>query len=704
MAIIAGKSSEIVGNKDSTLILRGSSVKIQWGNKFIDLIKNGKIAAESEKILKVANSEEELKSDGIYLIDESVWMVLNGAKVQLTSENPTYISYFVEQELNSEQKSVALKNIGFYYDSLEDVDIKAGLVYILGENKVYLVKDGVVSEFKSEQEINTDTPVQSLQIEDYSLVINGEQYITCNNDTITMHKQSIFEDGIYSPTATDTTGYRLYIKNGKSHLDIDYVNARYEEIKESVFPEPIHSRSTNFMQSKEQYSETQMLCTLKYGCKYEVGWSVFVMLPIIIDDIYENNTLILTTPFILKRDLLVQTSNGNLTILKDTKELRVPNFNAELWYIPEKQLQEYKVAKILNDENQILLDVPLSEQEVFLKYATYLYDSVNPLIVIENNNLDVIDRSRTIKIDNKEVPDHYFHTRVGIINTEEEPIVSKLTQLNEVKEIDKPDIGVYSDNFIGLNPLLYNSIFKSAGGLKTFGNAGDLQRFPEYENITIPKPSLGNPGQTEEQKKIYLEKELNQVVPNIEWIKALIDFAIPIGTIVAWSGKIDDIPKGWAICSELQDKFIVGSNENKASTVGTTIDKEGKIQVDIESKHLPNHVHNVEDHGHMAKTIVTVNDYQGSASDSITDDYRSRSGSSDSGSGVRGSGSLTSETETITIDLSHGHLAGAVTTITDKTGLKTANDRNNWGDKTKLDITPTYYKLIFIKKVSSSFE
>ena len=41
--------------------------------------------------------------------------------------------------------------------------------------------------------------------------------------------------------------------------------------------------------------------------------------------------------------------------------------------------------------------------------------------------------------------------------------------------------------------------------------------------------------------------------------------------------------------------------------------------------------------------------------------------------------------------------------IYDKTGLQTTNDRPSWGGRDKLDVTPTYYKLIFIKKVSSSF-
>ena len=64
MAIIAGKSSEVVGNKDSTLILRGSSVKIQWGNKFIDeLAIELKISFPSIKGFSVRNLKNMKKKD-----------------------------------------------------------------------------------------------------------------------------------------------------------------------------------------------------------------------------------------------------------------------------------------------------------------------------------------------------------------------------------------------------------------------------------------------------------------------------------------------------------------------------------------------------------------------------------------------------------------------------------------------------------------
>ena len=130
--VIAGKPSNTVGEKDSTLILRGSSVKVQWGNKFIDLIKNGKVNAEQDKLLKSADSVDNIKQDGIYLIDDQIWVSINGTKIQLAGNTSTiYVSFVNTQETSSDNKNIALHNIGFYYDSIEDVkkaNISSGLI------------------------------------------------------------------------------------------------------------------------------------------------------------------------------------------------------------------------------------------------------------------------------------------------------------------------------------------------------------------------------------------------------------------------------------------------------------------------------------------------------------------------------------------------------------------------------------------------
>jgi hypothetical protein len=45
---IGGTSYETVGSKSSNLLLRcNGTARIEWGDKLIDLIKNGKIAVEN---------------------------------------------------------------------------------------------------------------------------------------------------------------------------------------------------------------------------------------------------------------------------------------------------------------------------------------------------------------------------------------------------------------------------------------------------------------------------------------------------------------------------------------------------------------------------------------------------------------------------------------------------------------------------------
>lgn len=623
MAVIAGKPSEVIGNKDSTLILRGSSVKVQWGNKFIDLIKNGKIATESEKILKVANSEEELKTDGIYLVDESVWMVLNGTKVQLTSENPTYISYFVEQQLNAEQKNTALKNIGFYYDSLEDVDIKAGLVYILGENKVYLVKDGIVSEFKSEQEINIDIPIQSLQIQDYSLVINGEQYITCNNDTITMHKQSIFEDGIYSPSATNSTGYRIYIKNGKSYLDIDYVNERNKTENINLYKTKYYQEENIVLAVTDDDNDDNdiIILTLLRSDKYKVGDILTTEIIINIPNDQGDNEPILTTV-----DFKISSINGNnytvtitseyLEIIKENIQIfknqhifykhgelpitRISDHNYDLFEPQKSQLGDVTtrigtISELITEEEPKI--EPLQES-----LKTYLYtkeelgeelEELPKKYGIYSNN-SILEYSKLIlpEIFISETKKYLeLSTKIGELPLNNEIIKGENSK--KIEDFTEKKQGIYSDNAVLLEPKTikseeYCTIFKDLGVEES------ENKYPRYDNeLEIPS-TINN------------LLAFNQSVPNVEWIKKMMDLLIPIGTIIMFNGK-SEIPLGWVECNEenslkypeivpnLTNKFIKCSNIT-GNNINKDLNKNGKLT--LKQEHLPIHSHPHVEHNH----------------------------------------------------------------------------------------------------------
>lgn len=68
--IIGGTSYETVGSKSSNLLLRcNGTARIEWGDKLIDLIKNGKIAVENNSPqIYIISSESEIKKDGIYIL------------------------------------------------------------------------------------------------------------------------------------------------------------------------------------------------------------------------------------------------------------------------------------------------------------------------------------------------------------------------------------------------------------------------------------------------------------------------------------------------------------------------------------------------------------------------------------------------------------------------------------------------------------
>ena len=113
-----GKTYNTIGSTDSNFIIKTKGdLKVKWGNKYIDVIKNGKIASESDKILKKVDTIENITSDGIYLVGDIVWVIIDGVKIQLSSSNQEdiFVSYLTEQkDITSDQKNIALTNIGFY--------------------------------------------------------------------------------------------------------------------------------------------------------------------------------------------------------------------------------------------------------------------------------------------------------------------------------------------------------------------------------------------------------------------------------------------------------------------------------------------------------------------------------------------------------------------------------------------------------------
>ena len=101
-----GKAYDTVGSTNKNLILQTrGDLKIRWGNKFIDLIKNGKINVNID-LLKQVDNKDSINKDGIYLIqneeNQEVWLYIGGILVNLIgeiSDNYVVVDFYDEGEI-----------------------------------------------------------------------------------------------------------------------------------------------------------------------------------------------------------------------------------------------------------------------------------------------------------------------------------------------------------------------------------------------------------------------------------------------------------------------------------------------------------------------------------------------------------------------------------------------------------------------------
>lgn len=280
-----GRSYNQYGDSDTDVIIKTKGqVKIQWGSKFIDLIKDGKIAVDSSFIFKVQDTSKIGVKDGIYVVGgESVYLKVGDSTINLIGEiGDTFVSFMEGQETTSDAKYNAMVNIGFIYKSLDEVgstSLQNGVIYIESEQKLYLVKDGVLSEFK----VTIPNPfteqfvIQKSDSSKGALVIKGTgsansvafdsfwiytEFDDCiidainavvvkvgDSDKVTVDSSSVtintnlITNMVKSPSATADSGFRLYYMNGESVLEVDRIverSSQYDSDEESsmiVYPE-----------------------------------------------------------------------------------------------------------------------------------------------------------------------------------------------------------------------------------------------------------------------------------------------------------------------------------------------------------------------------------------------------------------------------------------------------------------------------------
>lgn len=243
MAQLFGKNYQEAGSSSTPLLLRSNGeIKLQWGNKFIDLVKNGKINSEAKDYIFTVNTSDEIKANGIYLVteDSSIWINVEGTKTRLSDTNTTYVSFLTEQETTPEQKQQALTNLGLIYeniDALNKANLITGLAYVVETNKLYLIQNKVVSEYQVTSTLPTSGKFDDLAISNLTIknnTINSSQLILAINDIPYLQLNDnilcsvpFLVDKLQSVNYNyNKSGFALYQDNGKSVLDIDSLNWR----------------------------------------------------------------------------------------------------------------------------------------------------------------------------------------------------------------------------------------------------------------------------------------------------------------------------------------------------------------------------------------------------------------------------------------------------------------------------------------------
>lgn len=414
-----GSSYSPVGSSTSDLLLKSrGKVKIQVGNKFIDLIKDGKINVQSKFIYQ---QNEVGKLDGIYVVGEDIFLVVDGNQITLNGgQETTYVSFMQPQKVTSEQKQQALINIGFVYpdlSSLEADNILNSIVYVQETQKLYIVINGTIQEYTTpfpstftKQFIieKNDDDKGAIYIKgtgeenglrfDFMTIYSDGDYITFNCDTSVVYKvfgNNILEispEGIKSNVAiycdilqATNAGFKLYTSSSGSTLEVDnlIVRNQSEQSSNNLYPYYIFGginiiSTTALSPSETEESLEKITVTLQYKNEYKKDDIICIAIKTVTDKITTITLNEVTVSEVSDQTISfnfaqgkIQTLDGLLTFLKkgikispESLDLIVENgVNTKIG-----PLKDYKV-KNAGEEEAVTGQGVYSEQGVFKKAA-----------------------------------------------------------------------------------------------------------------------------------------------------------------------------------------------------------------------------------------------------------------------------------------------------------------------------------------------
>lgn len=566
-----GRSYNQIGSSDADMIIKTrGQLKLQYGSKFIDLIKDGKLNVNTDFIFKVKALENVTGRDGLYITDDgSIYLKIGDSVINLVGEvGTTYVAFLEPQETTSDQKHQALVNIGFLHENLDSIDqnsLRNGIVYVESEQKLYTIVDGTISElivsfpnpFTSQfivaktssdkgailikgSGIENSLAFESLFIytDKYGSNIDSDENILFNiggQQVLSLSAiQALFSNPVVSsmfksPNATNSTGFRLYIEGGQSFLEVDNLIVRKSEDDSSIhlFPEYwllknniISEASLSGISDEDEDNETSQEESLLTSSEITL-------------ELQQDNEFVVG-------DIVVfyKKSEGSISIGTQEVEVYDEETGEAIGTETQEQFKEIETFSRVEAEVTEITDesitvrcssTELSEEDISLLGGQFVYlikTSDDLPIRLKDNNIDIVEYGEDKDESGNRIPE--IKTRIGNLSE------LNIQESSKGNPSDIKEHGIYSEH----------AYFKQAGYTSNY----DL---PDGDDSTR--------------------------IPSTEWVRKLINSIIPKGTIVAYHG--DDLPDGWWWCNgekgtpDLRNKFIrAGMSEEEGGNNEVMLD------------------------------------------------------------------------------------------------------------------------------------
>ena len=614
MAQLFGKNYQETGKSSSPLLLRSNGeIKLQWGNKFIDLVKNGKINSEAKDCIFTVDTSDEIKANGIYLVteDSSIWINVEGAKTKLSDDGTTYVSFLTEQKTTPEQKQQALTNLGLIYeniDTLNKANLITGLAYVVESNKLYLIQNGVVSEYQVTLSLPTSGKFDDLAISNLTIknnTINSSQLIlTINNIPYLQLNDNILcsvpflVDKLQSVNYSyNKSGFALYQDNGKSVLDIDSLNWRNIESElpknqKTYITYTILGDFNIVTEVTDVSSETESLykLQLKYPnnippnlpnyilAELETTYNIFLLTTKVqVQDNISYNQIVLDKNIPETYQLYVKFSDSSTKLYSRN--------DAKLFDVNLKVDEAYLYNNGIDTKYIVDIDSAQKHDIIPLEFEVCKIDKYYIIIKLQNTLLasDLLNATQ-LKIYQARVPQ--FIQGEGFL------ALRKWDSVNN-KYVYHTIIGTYKESEFGISDDtndkfgFYSDDVKVAGiSLSGAKFSGQLPSFID----TKPETIADNQFPTMEIVNEKIKKAVDDIGDtNIAFVNKN---PLPKGSIIMFNSS-QNIPDGWCICDgsngtpNLIGKFIKAGNSLKTNK--TDLDENN--QLTIKQENLPNHSH-----------------------------------------------------------------------------------------------------------------